>query len=287
MVAKTKKGKGSKVDVRSAADLPAFNQLFKNHPMVIVLVHADFCGHCQTYKDDVWNGLHKLSNRKAGLGSIHFDQLERTPLANAKINGYPSVLLVGKDGVPAEFSNDGETTNAMNSEDARNKTLMENITKMTPTATSLPNIVKPPNVGNEDENVPELSPESKSLRNSMSNSAMKRLMNKNALEQEVDGEFENVNGPPDVSKDMLNSQRPNNNQMEFSPNSNTPLPKEAVGGSLYHALASAAYKVAPAVAITAAGVALSRRISRRKRRHSKRSRVSRLSRRIKALGFRD
>jgi hypothetical protein len=181
---------------------------------------------------------------------------------------------VGKDGVPAEFSNDGETTNAMNSEDARNKTLMENITKMNSTATAVPNIVKPPNVGNEDEEIPELSIESNSLRNNKSKSAMRRLLNKNA-QADKNAEFENVdvNGPPDVSKDLLNSQRPNNNKREFSPNSDTPLPKESVGGSLYHALASAAYKVAPAVAITAAGVALSRRISKRKLQ--KRSRLSR------------
>ena len=266
MSPKGKRGKAAQIDVRSPADIPAFNKLFKDHPVVFVLIHADFCGHCQTYKEDVWNGLHNLPNRSAGLGSIHYDQLKHTPLENAKINGYPSILVVGKDGVPAEFdSEDGNLTNAMNSEDARNKKLMESLVA-NPSKMSLPNMKTQPNTNTE--NGPELAVKPTPLQNKIARLSL--LKNKKSMNN---ADFENVpSHPPDMSRDVLNSQSANNSSTEFSPNENTPQPKAAVGGSLYQALMEATYKVAPAIALTAAGLATRRKRSKK----SKRSRRSRL-----------
>ncbi len=117
-----------------------FMALFEKHTLVIVLVHADYCGHCQTYKDRVWNDLQDMPNKKNGLAAIHYDQLEGTPLENAKIKGYPSIILVRKKGTqtpenpePLEIEkfqdeeNPSESTNAMPMETANNPTLMKNI----------------------------------------------------------------------------------------------------------------------------------------------------------------
>ena len=87
--------------------------LIKKGPMVIVLVHADWCGHCQTFKDKVWNKVPNSSSNTINTASIHHDMLEKTSLAKAKLEGYPSLLLVGKDGKPAEYENNGKQTNAM------------------------------------------------------------------------------------------------------------------------------------------------------------------------------
>ena len=87
--------------------------LIKKGPMVIVLVHADWCGHCQTFKDKVWNKVPNSSSNTINTASIHHDMLDKTSLAKAKLEGYPSLLLVGKDGKPAEYENNGKQTNAM------------------------------------------------------------------------------------------------------------------------------------------------------------------------------
>ena len=124
-MAKTKKSRASKsksrsksksmkrLDVRSPKDVPMLEALIKKGPMVIVLVHADWCGHCQTFKDKVWNKVPNSSSNTINTASIHHDMLDKTSLAKAKLEGYPSLLLVGKDGKPAEYENNGKQTNAM------------------------------------------------------------------------------------------------------------------------------------------------------------------------------
>lgn len=116
------------VDVRSLEDVEEFEKMVAIGPITVVLVYADWCGHCQTFKKNVWSNLTALPNRKVNLASVHFDQLENTSQKDAKIEGYPSVLVIGNDKKPAEFKNEnGERTNAMpnaNSLEAM-KTLVE------------------------------------------------------------------------------------------------------------------------------------------------------------------
>ena len=102
------------VDVRSPADVKDLERNIDNGPITIVLIYADWCGHCTRFKEEVWSKL--LSKpRRVNLASIHHDQLSNTSLRDAKIAGYPSVLVVGKDGKPAVFKPEetGEPTNAM------------------------------------------------------------------------------------------------------------------------------------------------------------------------------
>ena len=120
---KTKRSRGSKskskgsiskrLDVRSLKDVPLLEALIKKGPMAVILIHADWCGHCQTFKDKVWNQVPNSSSNTINTASIHHDMLDKTSLANAKLEGYPSLLLVGKDGKPAEYKNNGKETNAM------------------------------------------------------------------------------------------------------------------------------------------------------------------------------
>lgn len=105
------------VDVRSTEDVANLENILKMGPITIVLIYADWCGHCVRFKKNVWSKLlENISRRGALLASIHHDQLSKTSLRDAKIKGYPSVLVVGKDGKPAVFKGtDGneEPTNAM------------------------------------------------------------------------------------------------------------------------------------------------------------------------------
>jgi len=54
-----------------------------------------------------------MHGRKLNMVSVHHDMLEKTSQANAKIRGYPSVLVVGKDGKAASYNDEeGNVTNA-------------------------------------------------------------------------------------------------------------------------------------------------------------------------------
>jgi hypothetical protein len=104
--------KRKSVDVRSQKDIKDLERDIKIGPITIVLIYADWCGHCTRFKEDVWKKLTSKPS-KVNLASIHHDQLTNTSLRDAKIRGYPSVLVVGRDGKPAVFKDEGEPTNAM------------------------------------------------------------------------------------------------------------------------------------------------------------------------------
>jgi len=110
----------SPVDVRSADKIGMFEGMLGSGPITLVLVYADWCGHCQRFKKDTWNDLTSMSNRKMNIAAVRDDMLPKTSLANSKIKGYPSLMLVGTDKRPAEFSEEGEVTNAMPSNEKKN-----------------------------------------------------------------------------------------------------------------------------------------------------------------------
>lgn len=102
------------VDVRSPEDVSQFEKILAHGPITIVLVYADWCGHCVRYKENVWSKLLANPNRKLNLASVHYDQLENTSQKHAAIKGYPSVLVVGSDKKAATFPDNGtaKKTNA-------------------------------------------------------------------------------------------------------------------------------------------------------------------------------
>ena len=101
----TMKSANNSIDVKGAADIAGITDILKKNKFVVVLIWANYCGHCHTYKDQVWNKLLANKNRRAGLASIHYDQLENAPAPiPKKVSGYPTVLFVGKNGVPTEYS---------------------------------------------------------------------------------------------------------------------------------------------------------------------------------------
>lgn len=114
MVKNIKMGKISlPMDVSSSSSVPAFEDMLTKGPMAVVLVYADWCGHCDKYKKNVWSPLKSVKNRTVNMASIREDMLPNTSLANSKIDGYPSILVVGKDKKPAIFNSTSGTTNAL------------------------------------------------------------------------------------------------------------------------------------------------------------------------------
>jgi thiol-disulfide isomerase/thioredoxin len=96
MVAKrsTKMGKVIPyVDVRSDKDVPQFESMIKTGP-VYVLVYADWCGHCQRFKQETWDDVAKSNNKKVNTAALHYDMVNKTSMKNAKIEGYPTLFEV-------------------------------------------------------------------------------------------------------------------------------------------------------------------------------------------------
>jgi thiol-disulfide isomerase/thioredoxin len=96
MVAKrsTKTGKVVPyVDVRSPKDVPKFESMVSMGP-TLVLVYADWCGHCQRFKSNMWNEVAKSENRNMNVAAVHYDMVDKTSMKNANIEGYPTLFEV-------------------------------------------------------------------------------------------------------------------------------------------------------------------------------------------------
>jgi len=232
MVAGTKK-KGKKgssaansVDVNGAADIPKLVDMLKKNKFVIVLIWADYCGHCHRYKDDVWNKLSSNKNRKAGLASIHYDQLETTPPSiPKKVSGYPTVLFVGKNGKPVEFK-DNSGSNTTEYSKSRDLDEMTRISESDDPESLLEGIHQ-----DETMNTPPLTPEAEELTVDQN---PEDVLNSIAANRNNYRPKSKV-AAPNIQEDMLNSQG-QNKSTSVEKKSMEPATPKSGGGALYKAL---------------------------------------------------
>jgi hypothetical protein len=283
--------KKNTLDVRSPKDHKELMDTIAAHPITIILIHADYCGHCKTYKRDIWEPLGEIAEKKNGMAAIHYDQLNGTPFADAKIKGYPSVILVGKKKV-AEFKDKEEgMTNALPNEQARNMELMtELVTSAEPSTLTgkLKSMSSNVDVGGpaeEPSEEPTGEPEEEPV-SPILNATARAIRDENSVNKKaaILANGKRAKRPtnsvevPDPGADRLNSQLPESSDMNFQPPAGAKEPKVGGGGSLYASLVAAARDVGPAVALSAAAVALHKR--KRKTRRSK-ARKGRKTRRSK------
>jgi hypothetical protein len=117
MAGKTKKSRSKKASpvlkVDSISKIPALEKILKDGKITIVLVFADWCGHCHNFQKNIWNPMCKknaIHNRIA----IRDDMVQNTSLKNSKFDYLPSLLVVDEKGQTQSFKTpDGEMTNAM------------------------------------------------------------------------------------------------------------------------------------------------------------------------------
>jgi thiol-disulfide isomerase/thioredoxin len=103
------------VDVRDETAAKEASALFQNGSLTMVLIYADWCGHCHHYLP-TWKKLGNTPGRTANMVSVHHDMVEKVPaIANAKLDGYPSVLKVSPDGAIEKYTVPGSAnmTNAV------------------------------------------------------------------------------------------------------------------------------------------------------------------------------
>jgi thiol-disulfide isomerase/thioredoxin len=103
----------SDISVRSPEHVDDLEKLVKIGPVTFILVHADWCGPCQSYKP-IWSELERSPGRTANMAMIHHDMVEHCPLLKkAKIPGFPSVLKVYPDGKIEEYKMENKKTNSV------------------------------------------------------------------------------------------------------------------------------------------------------------------------------
>lgn len=255
------------IDVRSKADVKDLVDLFKKNKVVVVLVYADWCGHCTTFKEDVWSKLSNMPSRKVPMAQIKAEELPNTPLANAEVDGYPSVMVVGNDMKPTNIENSRDMslmTKIVNSDPDK---VLANVPGAEATATSPEGSVVPTPEAeeaqkNESEkvlqtvNVGSLKPNNKGPANSaikaeLENLSMPSVANPPPVEEDVispDSAMPSSNSPFANSLGTVSntSASMNNGTISDSMGVTPPFENDSltgsmasgplVGGSLYRAL---------------------------------------------------
>jgi len=161
------------LDITEPSQFSMLKDLIGKNDTTIVLFWANYCGHCDVYKEKVWNKLKAMPNKKAGLASIHYDQVENSPLSAAKYKGYPSIIRVNKDGTMTEFKDEeGAPSNSISTDTANNLEYMKSLVQgRSPTGVQGKDIIQKPEdlIENaENEPTPPFSEEAEKIRNSMS-----------------------------------------------------------------------------------------------------------------------
>lgn len=106
--------KHDQIDVTKVEQIAQLVEHIKNNIVTLVLIYADWCGHCGVFKKGIWKKLADLKNRKMPMALINDSILKETPFATLKIDGYPTTTLIGKDMKAAIMKKaDGEETNAI------------------------------------------------------------------------------------------------------------------------------------------------------------------------------
>ena len=104
----------SPLDVTDDSKAAEAEALLHQGIVAIVLLYADWCGHCLRYKP-LWEKLEKTPGRTANIIRVRDDMLSKIPtIAKAKIQGYPSVIKVSPKGKIEEYDvSETEKTNAV------------------------------------------------------------------------------------------------------------------------------------------------------------------------------
>jgi thiol-disulfide isomerase/thioredoxin len=232
------------MDVRSRKQIKGFEDLLGKGPLTLVLVYADWCGACHRFRENTWKEIQNLPNKSVNITSVREDVFPETSLKNTKINYYPSLLLVGNDKKPAEFTSPkGEPTNVLpnNSKELLSKIVTSPLPE---TASAIVNNT------NKDN-----------LENSFAAISTAKKNNTGSASPPMEDLFESVK-PPSMAEDLNTGFEPAAN-----PNATTPAPGKTpvAGGGLLGALSKIISKGTKAFRI---------------RRHSRKARKGRKTRKV-------
>lgn len=85
------------VDITSTSQLNDLDERIRSGPLTLVLIYADWCGHCQRFKP-MMSKLESMPGRSIQTARVRDDVFPSSSISSQKINGYPSLMLIDKNG---------------------------------------------------------------------------------------------------------------------------------------------------------------------------------------------
>ena len=295
------------IDVRSKGAIGDVMKRISKGPLTIVLVYADWCGHCHHFMPH-FDAAAKNSNRSIQAVKVNETMLPEVNAAikrnnqgakSINVEGYPSVLLVGQDGNEISQIEPVKDTAAM-TKVMNQSAALANEAGLTPSSVEMKASIRPNNVRNTPPKVASLQAsatpdfivnedmgEREGVSLALHKTAGKNHNNAVANNNEVASNNANVKSAsmkvlendatqqaslysPPVNGPSL-AMPPAMNADHDMENSNESMQK---GGSLYAAMSQSAYTLAAPAALLATAALMMKRSSRhgkRSSRHGKRS----------------
>lgn len=250
------------LDVNSTSKLEEFSKRIKKGPITIMLVYADWCGHCHEIMPH-WDKATNTPNRSIQAVKVNEKLLSNVnQTVNRSINrsatpyevqGYPSIMLVDKQGNKVSDVNP-----------VKDSVVLSNAMKNVGPIAQETGMNQPP-AGNQREPGAPLS----NTRNAL------EMNGESEIEEEGEGEaepvmpsLESVQGETSTRSSLYANLPPSiKNEKEM-----TPYNKLRGGASLYASMSQSAYTLAPAAALLgmASYVMSSRRTQKGKSKRSHR-----------------
>ena len=140
------------VDITSLSQLDELDKRISIGPVTLVMIYAPWCGHCERFKP-MMDELEKSPGRSVQVARVRDNVLPQSAVANIPNEGYPSLMLIKKDGTAATFlDKEGNKTNVI--PEHTNMQKMETIIRNagTPEGVSLLNSEQPVNEVQEMSN---------------------------------------------------------------------------------------------------------------------------------------
>ena len=267
------------IDINKASMIGELGKRIKKG-LTIVLVYANWCGHCHTYKPK-FDELQEHKNRAVETASVESEvwnaAQKKLNIKNGAIEGYPSVIAVSPEGTVVNFrDSEGSMTNTV--PDHNNMGYMKSIMENGLPGMNKKNLLnKKNNYLNKNSNMNTSREMNEELIENMSN-AVKSNNSSNMIDD---------TNPPDESTDSMNMPTVPNTKKEidslvYPPSYGTATQEQLQrgggcgcalglrrGGGLYGLLTSIAADAATPALLLGTGAYLSKKRSSKTRKGKK------------------
>ncbi len=238
------------VDIREPNQLNELDKRIQIGPITLVLIYADWCGHCKRFKP-MMDELENSPGRTVQIARVRDTILPQSAVANIPNEGYPSLMLIKPNGDAVNFNEGGKTTNVI--PDHTNMVKMQTIVRNAgkPEGLSLLNGETP-----SEDPVEVVSPPTSSNLSVPATASMPSIP-KNIVADRL--------STLNISQLNRNLTGTKNSQVKLSTG---PVPSQ-LGGGLWGYLAGISQDLLPAASLLAASTVLPGKRTRKSRRKTR------------------